>query len=176
MTAANIEDGSALRPGSPEQADSEPPLDRLKEELLKHIEHLEAELERYRSQDQLVSKALLAGTAYATRIREEARREADAVLHKASARARARLAEVEREQRHAEREVLRLRKLAEDLQAGLSGFLTTMVSRLDEEDLDGAPPADSAPETPPHEAPPEGGFEYASAPAYRATDAEPDSQ
>ena len=171
MSVAGFREGSAE--SHPESTERSATLDRLNEELLRHIEQVEAELERYRSRDQLTSKALLAASGYAMRIREEARREADAVLHKASAKARARLADAERERRRAEREVVKLRNLADDLRAGLSGFLSTMVSRL-EDDVKPAPLADAASETPPDQAPPGGGTQHVTAPANRATDAELD--
>jgi cell division septum initiation protein DivIVA len=156
-------------------------VDREHDELRRHVEQLEAELERYRSQDHLMSKALLAATAFAVRLREDARREAEAALQKANAKARARVAKAERERRQAEREILRLRKLAEQARGGLSVFLTTTLShleveeRFDEEKLQDPVETDTASEPVPKVAAARGGIEYRSAPAERAADAEPDT-
>jgi cell division initiation protein len=100
------------------------------EDLRRRIDQLEAELERYREQEQLVGKALLSATSHATAIRESARREAELTLRKARAEAEKRKIGVEQERDDARRELLRLRRITEQMRRGLSAFLTAKVEEL----------------------------------------------
>jgi cell division septum initiation protein DivIVA len=100
------------------------------EELRRRIDQLEGELERYREQEQLVVKTLLAATSHATAIRESARREAELTLRKARGKAEKRKAAAERERDDARRELLRLRRITEQMRSGLSAFLTAKVEEL----------------------------------------------
>lgn len=105
-------------------------------ELHEHIRKLEAELATYREQREAIANALvsartfLAITNYASKIREEARREADLMLRKVHVEIRSRLARAERERVQVERELLQLRRITNETRAGLSSFLTTALDRL----------------------------------------------
>jgi cell division septum initiation protein DivIVA len=109
------------------------------EELRRRIDELEAEVERYREQEQLVSKTLLSATSHATAIRESARREAELTLRKARVESEKRKTGVEQERDEARRELLRLRRITEQMRRGLSAFLTAKVEELQLEAEGGAP-------------------------------------
>ena len=97
------------------------------------VAQLEAEVARHQKQEDLVTKTLLAATSQATAIKQQARREAELILRKAEARLgeRAAVAErLDREQAEAERELLRLRRLAEEMQQSLTSFLTRTLDEL----------------------------------------------
>ena len=101
--------------------------------LRAHVAGLEAELARYRAQEQLVSKTLLSATSFAMKTREAVRREAELILSKTSAKAlehNAALERTAREREETERELLRLRQLTEEMQAGLASFLKTTLLQL----------------------------------------------
>ena len=101
--------------------------------LRERVAGLDAELDHHRQQEQLVSKTLLAATSQAAAIREEARQEAELMLRKVQAQLgeRAALGErLERERAEAERELLRLRQLAQEMQQGLERFLTETLEQL----------------------------------------------
>ncbi len=102
-------------------------------ELREQIAQLEADLSRHRKQEQLLSETLLGATSHATTIREKAREEAELILGKARAQLGERAAATERAEREraeAERELLRLRRLAEEMQRGLADFLTQALMQL----------------------------------------------
>jgi len=99
-------------------------------ELRERIERLEAELERYRSQEQLLTRTVLSATSHAAAIRENARREGELALRKARAEAERVKAAAERERDEAQREMLRLRRITEEMRSGLSAFLTAKVEEL----------------------------------------------
>jgi hypothetical protein len=100
------------------------------EELGRRIEQLERELERYREDEQLALKTLRSAMSHATAIRESARREAELTLRKARAEAEKRKTGVERERDDARNELLRLRRITEQMRRGLSEFLTAKVEEL----------------------------------------------
>jgi cell division septum initiation protein DivIVA len=100
------------------------------EELGSRVEQLERELERYREDEQLALKTLRSATSHATAIRESARREAELTLRKAQAEAEKRKTGVERERDDARNELLRLRRITEQMRRGLSEFLTAKVEEL----------------------------------------------
>jgi cell division septum initiation protein DivIVA len=117
--------------------------------LRRRIAELEAELQRYREQEQLVAKTLVSATAQATTIREGARREAQLTLRKARAEAGRRKAAAERERDDAIRELLRLRRITEQMRKGLSAFLTKAVEELQLEETDRAQASAEKPELEP---------------------------
>jgi len=94
------------------------------------IDQLEAELERYRSQEQLLARTLVSATSQATAIRESARREAELALRKARVEAERLKAGAARERDEARRETIRLRRVTEQMRSGLSAFLTEKVEEL----------------------------------------------
>jgi cell division initiation protein len=101
--------------------------------LRAQVAQLEADLAGHREQEQLVSKTLLEASSHATTIREKAREEAELILRKARERhgERAALTErAERERANVERELLRLRQLAQETQHRLAGFLTETLAQL----------------------------------------------
>jgi cell division septum initiation protein DivIVA len=100
------------------------------QQLRERIDQLQGELERYREHEQLVSKTLLSATSHATAIRESARREAELTLRKARAEAEKRKSGAERERDDARNELLRLRRITEQMRRGLSAFLTAKVEEL----------------------------------------------
>jgi len=110
-----------------------------REELRREIERLQAELSRYRETEQLLVKTLASATTHATAIRESARRDAELALRKARVEAQKREAVAERERNDAERELLRLRRLTEQMRKGLSGFLTAKLEELHVEPEAGVP-------------------------------------
>ena len=100
------------------------------ESLHERIAQLEAELERHRSQEQLLVKTLLSATSHATAIRESARQEAEVTLRKARVEAEELKAGAIRERDDARRELMRLRRITEQMRSGLSAFLTEKVEEL----------------------------------------------
>ena len=100
------------------------------DELRGRIDELERELEQYREHEELVIKTLISATSHATAIRESARREAELTLRKARAEAEKRKAGAERERDDARNELLRLRRITEQMRSGLSAFLTAQVEEL----------------------------------------------
>jgi cell division septum initiation protein DivIVA len=100
------------------------------EELRGRINQLEGELERHRSQEQLLVKTLLSATSHATAIRESARQEAEVILRKARVEAEELKAGAIRERDDARRELMRLRRITEQMRSGLSAFLTEKVEEL----------------------------------------------
>ncbi len=94
---------------------------------------LEADLAEHRRREQLVSKALLDATNHATMIRENAREEAESILRKAHAELENRAERAERAERdraEADRELIRLRSLAEELKTGLARILSETIEQL----------------------------------------------
>jgi cell division septum initiation protein DivIVA len=111
------------------------------DDLRVRIDELEGELEHYREHEELVIKTLISATSHATAIRESARREAELTLRKARAEAEKRKMGVERERDDARNELLRLRRITEQMRSGLSEFLTAKVEELrleSEEDVPGS--------------------------------------
>jgi cell division septum initiation protein DivIVA len=100
------------------------------EQLHGQIGQLESQLEHRRSQEQLMAKTLISATNHAIAIRESARREAELTLRKARAEAEKLKAGAERERDAAQRELLRLRRITEQMRNGLSAFLTSKVEEL----------------------------------------------
>ena len=117
--------------------------------LRRRIAELEAELQRHREQEQLVAKTLVSATAHAVTIREDARRDAELTLRKARAEADRRKAAAERERDDAIRDLLRLRRLTEQMREGLSAFLTATVEELQLEDTNRAQASAEKPELEP---------------------------
>jgi cell division initiation protein len=114
------------------QATLEQECNRLRQEAAE----LEAELARHREQEHLVGKTMLAATSHAMTVREEARKEAELTLRKAQAERERRTAlagQIERDRADAERELLRLRRLANEMQSGLASFLTQTLEQLQPE-------------------------------------------
>jgi hypothetical protein len=114
------------------------------DELRERVDQLEGELERHREHEQLVVKTLLSATSHATAIRESARRDAEITLRKARAEAEKRRASFEREQDAARRELLRLRRITEQMRKGLAEFLTVKMEELRLETEEEAPAAHDA--------------------------------
>jgi cell division septum initiation protein DivIVA len=101
--------------------------------LRKQVAALEDELVQHRTQEQLIAKTLLEATNRATEIEENARREAEVLLEKTheDLRLRTERAEqLERDRANAESQVLRMRRLAQEMQSGLAGFLTRTIDQL----------------------------------------------
>ena len=103
---------------------------REREELRGRMEELEADLVRYQAQEQLLGKAMLAATKHAETIREAARREAELILGKARREALSREAVSERKRTLAEREVVRLRRITDEVQASLKSILAVSLEQL----------------------------------------------
>ena len=109
---------------------------KLQEELARlgeHVGHLEADLARHEDQERLVAKTLVAATGHATTIKENARREAEQLLTKVRGELDRRIEQaerVERERVQAERELVRLRHLAQEMQISLESFLTEALGQL----------------------------------------------
>lgn len=111
-------------------------LSREHEELRAKVQQLELELERYRAHAERTSKLFLAATKYAEWVRENARRDAELALRKASARVERleltaeRLAWTEAELVRKQEELERLDRLTEETRARLSAFLTAGLQAL----------------------------------------------
>jgi cell division septum initiation protein DivIVA len=133
---------------------SQPELEHENAKLREQIAELEAELARHRAQEQLLGTTLLSATSHAMTIREEARRDAELTLRKARAAAERRTAlaeQVDRDRAAAERELERLRRLAQEMQAGLADFLTNTLEQLQTEPEDGAAEPEPEPLGPLHD-------------------------
>ena len=116
--------------------------------LRNEIAGLEGEAERVRTQKELVGKTLLAATSFAMKTREGARREAELTLRNAGAKAvqdRAALVHLAKEREDAERQLLRLQQLTQEMQSGLAGFLRSTLHELRPESEPNADAADSSP-------------------------------
>jgi cell division septum initiation protein DivIVA len=101
--------------------------------LREQVGQLQDELERRQSQERLVSKTLLTATSHATTIKDKARQEAELFLSKARAELERRTAQADRAERdrvETERELVRLRRLAQEMQTGLESFLTGALEQL----------------------------------------------
>ena len=101
--------------------------------LREQVAQLESDLAHHRAQEQLVAKTLIAATSHATVIKEDARREAEEILSKAREefdRRAERAERAERERVQAEHQLLRMRRLAQEMQNGLAGFLTRALDQL----------------------------------------------
>jgi cell division septum initiation protein DivIVA len=116
------------------------------EELGRRIDQLERELGQYREDEQLAVKTLRSATSHATAIRESARREAELTLRKARAEAEKRKSIVERERDDARNELLRLRRVTEQMRMGLTAFLTEKVEELRLESEEDEPASDQGQE------------------------------
>ena len=116
------------------------------DELRTRIAQLEGELEQHREHEELVTKTLISATSHATAIRESARREAELTLRKARAEAEKRMTGVERERDDARNELLRLRRITEQMRRGLSEFLTAKVEELRLEGEEGVPASEQSQE------------------------------
>ena len=103
---------------------------REREELRGRIGELEADLVRYEAQEQLLGKAILSATKHAETIREAARREAELILGKARREALSRETVSERKRDLAEREVVRLRQITDEVQASLKSILAVSLEQL----------------------------------------------
>lgn len=103
---------------------------RERNELLVKVQRLEAELARYRSHAQRMSKMFQSVTAYAEWIRERARRDAELTLKKARARADRNLGDMERERYRTQRELLRLQALTDETRKRLSAFTAAALDVL----------------------------------------------
>ena len=107
-----------------------------RDELLAKVQRLELELERYREHAERTSKLFLAATKYAEWVRENARRDAELALRKASARVEKlelnadRLEWTEAELARRQDELARLNALTEETRARLSAFLTAGLQTL----------------------------------------------
>jgi hypothetical protein len=101
-----------------------------REELYRRIEKLEADLSRFREKEQLLVSTLVSATSHATAIRESARQDAERILRKAAAKAQKKKAAVQRARRDEERELLRLRRITEQMRTGLASFLTGKLEEL----------------------------------------------
>ena len=116
--------------------------------LREHIARLESDAGCYRLKEELVATTLLAATSFAMKTREAARREAELVLRNASARAvedKAAIEHIARDREHAERELLRLQQLTQEMQSGLAGFLRSTLHELRPESESNADAADASP-------------------------------
>ena len=100
------------------------------EELRARVSQLEDETDRYRAQEHLLSKTLLAATAFAEKVRAEARREAELTLRKARSKARQRNAKATNERDYWESELARLRQVADETHKGLAALLTGTLGQL----------------------------------------------
>ena len=116
-----------------EVASKQAELERECASLREQVTRLEGDLAHNRAQEQLVAKTLIAATSHATVIKEDARREAEEILSKAREefdRRAARAERAERERVQAEHQLLRMRRLAQEMQTGLAGFLTRALDQL----------------------------------------------
>jgi cell division septum initiation protein DivIVA len=104
-----------------------------REELYRRIEKLEADLSRSREKEQLLVSTLGSATSHARAIRESARRDAERILRKAGAKAQKKKAAVVRARRDEELELLRLRRITEQMRTGLASFLTGKLEELHHE-------------------------------------------
>jgi hypothetical protein len=83
-----------------------------------------------RSHEQLLAKTITSAMSHAIAIRENARREAELTLRKARAEAEKLKGGAERERDDAQRELLRLRRITEQMRSGLSALLTSKMEEL----------------------------------------------
>jgi cell division initiation protein len=110
-------------------------------ELRERVRTLEAELGRYRQQEQLVSNALVAAKQTAEGVREEARREAELMLRKARKHAERLARATSRRRERLEEETARLAQLNEATRSRLSAFLVETLARVSHPDSDPGTPA-----------------------------------
>ena len=116
--------------------------------LREQMAELQEEIERHRVQEQLVGKTLIVATSHATTIKDKARHEAELFLSKARTELQRRTEQADRVDRHrteAERDLVRLRRLAQEMQSGLEGFLTHAMEQLSASDEAEPQPAQVVP-------------------------------
>lgn len=99
-------------------------------ELRRRIEELEAELTRYREDEQFVFQTLVAATRQASEIRDEARSDAELIVRTATAAAEERASVLALERNEAEQELARLQQLTDDMREGLSRLLNSVLGDL----------------------------------------------
>jgi hypothetical protein len=139
----------------PGQSSTEAPDERAwareRAELLANVHRLEAELQRYREHAQRTSKLFLSASNFADWVRESARRDAEAALRKARARAeRYRVAEEECERAevrlaHLQEELRRTQALADEARSRLSAFLASALHALSDSPQAGPSSPDGSP-------------------------------
>jgi cell division septum initiation protein DivIVA len=95
-------------------------------ELRREIERLQADLSRYKETEEHLVRTLVSATSHATAIRESARQDAELILRKARVEVERRKAAADRERR----ELLRLRRITEQMKRGLAGLLTAKLEEL----------------------------------------------
>ncbi len=100
------------------------------EGLRGRVGQLEAEVGRYQKQEQLLSRTLLAAMSFAMKIRGEARREAELTLRNAHSEALRRSSAVEQQRDQLEREMTRLRQIADQTQTSMSRLLASTLGQL----------------------------------------------
>jgi cell division septum initiation protein DivIVA len=126
-------------------------------ELRRRVEQLEAELIRFREDEQFLVQTLVSATRQASEIRDAATSEGELIVRTATAEAEERASVLALELHDAEQELARLQQLTDDLRQGLSQLLNTVLGDLqfelaevpaaDEElgaDADAATPADGS--------------------------------
>lgn len=120
-----------------ELATREAELERECSGLRDRVTELEAELDDCRTQEELVSKTMVTAISHSMKIRESARREAEATLRGAAAKAAeqdAAAQQLAHERAKVEQELRRLRELTREVQGGLTSFLASTLAQLGVED------------------------------------------
>jgi hypothetical protein len=111
-------------------------------ELRREIERLQSDLSRYKETEEHLVRTLVSATSHAAAIRESARQDAELILRKARVEVERRRASADRERR----ELLRLRRITEQMKRGLAGLLTAKLEEL-QLDIEDEMPPDAEQET-----------------------------
>ena len=110
-------------------------------ELRRRIEELEAELIRFREDEQFIVQTLVSASRQASEIRDLARSEGELIVRTATAAAEERASVLALERHEAEQELARLQRLTDDMRQGLSQLLNAVLGDLQFEPAE-APTAD----------------------------------
>ena len=110
-------------------------------ELRRRVEELEAELIRFREDEQFIVQTLVSATRQASEIRDLARSEGELIVRTATAAAEERASVLALERHEAEQELARLQRLTDDMRQGLSQLLNAVLGDLQFEPAE-APTAD----------------------------------
>jgi cell division initiation protein len=113
---------------------------RERADLVDRVEEQDAELRRYRDLEEVLRRTLISAERAVDAMREQARREAEATLRDAEARAREMIGEAHAERERLRRDMLRLRETEQEFRARFRSVVSSTVHLVEayEADLDDA--------------------------------------
>ena len=98
---------------------------RERADLADRVEEQDAELRRHRDLEEMLRRTLVSAERSVDAMREQARRDADAILRDAEARAREMIGEAHAERERVRRDILRLRETEQEFRARFRSVVTS---------------------------------------------------